>query len=147
MYLQRNSQRFKINKESNVFKNLLGTSGQYEFSILILENDNEDFINSEIAKYNLKLISYVNKSNFMNELNSDAFISIDPPIEVINIWRRGTESYMRIFNSTGKKIAISIKEKQVKEELKKVDFNYNVISSLNSNKIEILPWEIITIKL
>lgn len=147
MYLQRNSQRFKINKESNVFKNLLGTSGQYEFSILILENDNEDFINSEIAKYNLKLISYVNKSNFMNELNSEAFISIDPPIEVINIWRRGTESYMRIFNSTGKKIAISIKGKQVKEELKKVDFNYNVISSLNSNKIEILPWEIITIKL
>ncbi len=146
IYIQKNSQKFKINRENFEIRNQLKKNGRYEFAISITEENNSISPLFYVNSYYYKFFGIEIEENLHFVKNFDKFLSIDPPISVINLWRRDNGSFIRLFNPTDKECAIKIDGMLVKNQIKEIDFNYNVISTLDSHNVKIGPWKIKTLK-
>ncbi len=146
IYIQKNSQKFKINRENFEIRNLLTKNGRYEFAISITkENDSISplfYVNS----YYYKFFGIEIEENLHFAENFDKFLSIDPQISVINLWRRDNGSFIRFFNPSDKECTIKINGGLVKTQVKEINLNYDLLSSFDSNKVKIGPWKIRTLK-
>ncbi|MFW9901241.1 MAG: hypothetical protein ACFFDY_08135, partial [Candidatus Thorarchaeota archaeon] len=146
LYIQKNSQKFIINRENFEIRNLLTKRGRYEFAISITdENDSVSplfYVNS----YYYKFLSIIIDKDLHYTNNFDNFLSIEPPIPVINLWRRNNDCFLRLFNPSNDECTIKIKGKLIKNQVKEIDFNYNILSSLDANNVKIGAWKIKTLK-
>ncbi len=146
IYIQKNSQKFKIDRANFNIRNLLTKNGRYELAISITnENDSISplfYVNSFYFKL---LASFIDdKFDFVKRI--DSFLSIDSPISAINMWRRKKGSFIRLFNPTNKRKSIELNGDLVKDHLEEIDFNYNVLASLGSRNINLDPWKIKILK-
>ncbi len=146
IYIQKNSQKFKIDRANFNIRNLLTKNGRYELAISITnENDSISplfYVNSFYYKL---LASFIDeKFDFVKRM--DSFLSIDSPISAINMWRREKGSFIRLFNPTNKRKSIELNGDLVKDHLEELDFNYNILASLGSRNINLDPWKIKTLK-
>ncbi len=146
LYIQKNCQKFIVNRENFEIRNLLTKRGRYEFAISITdENDSVSplfYVNS----YYYKFLSIIIDKDLHYANNFDKFLSIEPPISVINLWRRENDYFIRLFNPSNEERIIKIKGKIIKKQVKEIDFNYNVLSSLDANNLKIGAWKIKTLK-
>ena len=146
IYIQKNSQKFKIDRAKFNIRNLLTKNGRYELAISITnENDSISplfYVNSFYFKLLASLID--EKFDFVKRI--DSFLSIDSPISAINMWRRKKGSFIRLFNPTNKRKSIELNGDLVKDHLEELDFNYNVLASLRSRNINLDPWKIKILK-
>ncbi|MFX1568319.1 MAG: hypothetical protein ACFFCV_08115 [Promethearchaeota archaeon] len=146
LYIQKNCQKFIINRENFEIRNLLTKRGRYEFAISITdENDSVSplfYVNS----YYYKFLSIIIDKNLRYTNNFNNFLTIEPPISVINLWRRENDYFLRLFNPSNEERTIRITGKLIKNQIKEIDFNYNVISSLDTNNVKIGSWKIKTLK-
>jgi len=147
IYIQKNSQRFKINRNNFEIRNIISKKGKYEFAISIMDENDSISPLFYVNSYYYKFFGIEIKKNLHFTNNVDKFLSIEPPISVINLWRRENGSFLRLFNPSNKQRIIKITGKLVKDQLKNINFNYNIISSFDSHNIEIGPWKIRTLKL
>jgi hypothetical protein len=147
IYIEKNSQNFKINRENFEIRNLISSKGRYEFAISITDENNSISPLFYVNSYYYKFYGVIIEENLHFTKNTDTFLSIDPSISVINLWRRESGSYLRLFNPNNKEQTIKLSGKLIKSQVKELDFNYKVLSSLESDKIEIKPWKIKTLKL
>ncbi|NVM36254.1 MAG: hypothetical protein HWN81_11720 [Candidatus Lokiarchaeota archaeon] len=146
IYIQKSSQKFKINRENFEIRNLIPQKGRYEIAISITnENDSISpllYVNSFYFKL---LTTYVDEKLEFNK-NGDSFLSIESPISAINMWRRKNGSFLRLLNPSDNRRSIELKGELIKNNVKEIDFNYNVISSTESHNINFNPWKIKTFK-
>jgi len=147
IYVQKSSQKFLINHENFEIRNIIKNKGNYEFSISII-NENESisplfYVNS----YFFGLFGLKFERSFEIDNSSESFISFDPTISLINLWRRKDGYYMRLFNPTNEEMNITLSGSSIKNQLKELDFNYNLRTSTESNELTFRPWEIKTIQI
>ncbi|MBD3212991.1 MAG: hypothetical protein GF311_10325 [Candidatus Lokiarchaeota archaeon] len=147
LYINKNSQRFIINKENHIIKNILPKRNRYEFAIVIT-NDLQNRKNPlyYVKAYNTKLMGIF--TEFNSSILSKSFLSLDYKvhIDVVNLWKRNNKTYIRLFNPNNKEEQVVLKGILINNPLYEVDFNYNIISKLNSNKFSMNPWEIKTLQ-
>ncbi|MCK4381078.1 MAG: hypothetical protein KAW51_08060 [Candidatus Lokiarchaeota archaeon] len=146
IYIQKNSQIFKINRENFEIRNLLLKKGRFEFAISITDENNSLSPLYYVDSFYYKLLVIKIDDKLEIKKNIDTFLSIDLPISVINMWKREDGSFLRLFNPSNKERTIKLSGKLVKNQVKEIDFNYNVLSTLESNNINFRPWKIKTLK-
>jgi hypothetical protein len=146
IYLQRNSQLFKIDRETFEIRNVFRRNGIYEISISILNKIDFYSLYREIYLYKLRLLGIVSSEHSRFIKKSDSFFSIKPPIILTNLWRRTNNNYLRILNPDLKENMILLEGKLLKKSLKLIDFNYNILEKYDNKESIIKPWEIQTFK-
>ena len=72
-------------------------------------------------------------------------LSLNPEINLINLWRRDNQNYLRILNPSNIENRIKLGGLLIKDNLKLMDFNYQIIKDLEKNEIFINPWKILTL--
>ncbi|MFX1493594.1 MAG: hypothetical protein ACFFBZ_04865 [Promethearchaeota archaeon] len=145
IYIQKNSQKFIINRKTFEIQNLIKSKGIYEFAISITEENNSNpllYVNS----FYFKLLGISHDKDIEIAKLDDEFITIEPPISVINLWRRKDGIYLRLFNPTNEELHIKLKSKHILNQLIELDLNYNQISILEPDKLKIGPWKIKTFR-
>jgi len=147
IYIQKNSQKFIINRKNFETRNLLFTKGKFEFAISITDETDSNSPLFYVNSFYFKLLGIYFDGKFELNKISDSFLSVKPPISVINLWRRENSSYLRLFNPSNKEVNIQLDGELIKNQLKELDFNYNEISLLESNELRIRPWKIKMFKL
>jgi len=147
IYIQKNSQKFIINRKNFETRNLLFTKGKFEFAISITDETDSTSPLFYVNSFYFKLSGIDFDGNFELNKISDSFLSVKPPISVTNLWRRENSSYLRLFNPSNKEVNIQLDGELIKNQLKELDFNYNEISLLESNELRIRPWKIKLFKL
>ena len=147
IYIQKNSQKFIINRKNFETRNLLFTKGKFEFAISITDETDSISPLFYVNSFYFKLLGINFDGNFELNKISDSFLSVKPSISVINLWRRENSSYLRLFNPSNKEVNIQLEGELIKNQLKEIDFNYNEISLLESNELRIKPWKIKMFKL
>ena len=144
IYIQKNSQKFVINQETFQFSNLIPGKGRYEFCISMIENEPPLFF---VKTYYFRLLGckFDKITNFDN-LNS-SFLSLNPPLPVVNLWSREIGTYIRLFNPSNENIHLKLKGELIKNQIREINFNFKEIALKINNTIEIGPWKIKTLKL
>ncbi|MFX1449422.1 MAG: hypothetical protein ACFFCM_01185 [Promethearchaeota archaeon] len=147
LYMQKNSQKFIINRDNFKIRNLISTRGEFRFAIVITgENDTNSILNY-VNSFNFKLLGIETNFNYNINTKSRSFLSIEPQISFINLWRRKNNSFLRIFNPINEENRIELNGPLIKNPLKEVNLNYKEIQSIPDHQIEIKPWKIKTIKI
>jgi hypothetical protein len=146
LYIQKNSQKFIINRKNFEIQNLIKKKGMYEFSISILHD--KDFCSAyqQMNSYKFNLLGVQIQGNHEYVKKTDTLISITSDIVLINLWRRDKDFFLRLLNPSNKKKEIYIHGSMIKDNLKEIDFNHNLIKKLNNNKTSFGPWKIKTFK-
>ncbi len=147
IYIQKNSQRFEINQENFELNNILYDKGRYEFAIVV--TDKRDFLSvlEFVNSYYFRLLGIsINELRGIND-EEQSFLSIEPPLPIVFLWRRKTGLYLRTYNPTNEEIDIKIDGILVGNQIKEVDFLLKELGSLKSNQTKIKPWKIKTFKL
>ena len=144
IYIQKNSQKFIIDQDTFQISNLIPAKGRYEFCISIMENQSPL---SHVYTYYFRLIGHkFDKETNLTSLNS-SFLALNPPVPTVNLWTRGKETFLRLFNPSNEKLTFELKGNLIKNQLKEINFNYKEITPLNNKFIEMDTWKIKTLKL
>ena len=147
IYIQKNSQRFEINQENFELKNILYDKGRYEFAIVITDKRDSLSVLEFVNSYYFRLLGIgLNKQRDIYD-EEQSFLSIEPPLPIVFLWRRNTGLYLRTYNPTNEEIDIKLNGILVGKQVKEVDFIFKEITSLKSNQTKIKPWKIKTFKL
>ncbi|MFX1443757.1 MAG: hypothetical protein ACFFHV_10115, partial [Promethearchaeota archaeon] len=147
LYIQKNSQQFMINRNNFEFRNLIKKKGKYEFSISILHDKNFFTAYQQVNTYKFKLLGTTIQGKHDYVKKSDSWISINPEISLINLWRRDNGSFLRILNPSNEIKKITIEGTLIDNSLKEIDFNFNVIKELRNKTSIIGAWKIQNLKL
>lgn len=147
IYIQKNSQRFEINHDNYKLKNILFEKGKYEFAIAVIDKSSPLSILECVYSYYFRLLGIclnIEKESYKEE---DSFLSIEPPLPIVSLWKRNSGLYLRTFNPTNDAIRLKLDGLMVGDSLKEVDFLSNEITSIKSDLKIIKPWKIKTIKI
>ena len=146
LYIQKNSQQFMINRNNFEIRNSIKKKGKYEFSISILHDRNFNSAYRQVITYKFKLLGTAIQGNHDYLKRSDSWISINPEISLINLWRRDNGSFLRILNPSNEIKKCTIDGTLILEDLKEVDFNYKVTKELRNKTSIIGAWKIQNLK-
>ena len=147
LYMQKNSQKFSIERDTFSIRNQIAGNGIFQFSLVVTNTDSLDIAQFHTNTYLYRLFGVeINDIDDFKE-KTQSFLSIHGPLSVVNLWRRNKNSYMRVFNPNNEPVTVDINGPLVTDQLKEIDFNYNEERVLEDNKFEINPWKIKTIKL
>jgi len=147
IYMQKNSQKFHIDRNGFKIRNFITSKGRFEFAISII---NEDEIHSALNyanSFQIKLFGIQIKNNYKFEKTYIPFLTINQPITLINLWRRKNNSYLRIFNPSDKQNNIQLEGALIRNQLREINFNYNEIRSKKNRIDKVNPWKIRTFKI
>ena len=146
IYIQKNSQQFIINRRNFEIHNLIKKKGIYEFSISILHDKDFNSAYQQMNTYKFNLMGTEIQGNHEYVKKTDTWISTNSDITLINLWRRDKDFFLRLLNPSNIKKEINIYGTMIRDNLKEIDFNYNLIKNLNKNKTTFDPWKIKTFK-
>ena len=147
VFMQNSSQRFVIDRRNNLIKNLVSYVKKYEFAISVLEKCTSTIVNKYVEQYHFKPIGIVMSSEYNKIKLQDTFLSIQPPVQLINLWSRNNKIYFRIFNPSNKLNRISVNGLITEHKIKEISLNYQEINKVNKNDIIFRPWEIKTFEI
>ncbi|NVM03528.1 MAG: hypothetical protein HWN67_14460 [Candidatus Helarchaeota archaeon] len=145
LFMQKNSQKFIIDRESFEVRNIINPNGKFEFAIAITDQDDTNSVSNHINSFQYKLLGVELNNNLKFSKKSQSFLSMQPSVSLINLWRRENNFYLRIFNPTNNKYQIKLVGPLVRNKLKEIDLNYKEIQSMPDNQIQIDPWKFKTI--
>lgn len=147
LYMQKNSQRFSIDRNTFSFTNSITRHGIFEFAIAITNEDSLDKAYYYSKTYLFKLFGI--KINDIDESmeRAKSFLSIKPPNTLENAWTRGSKSYLRIFNPSNENALVDISGLLVKGYFKEIDFNYNEIKEFLNGEHAIGSWKVKTLEI
>jgi hypothetical protein len=146
-YIQKNSQRFIINRENYTIRNKINNARRHEFCISVSENSDYYSVYKYVNEYKFRLLGIPLQENYQYISKSDSFLSISTPITLINLWRREDKTYLRILNPSLESSKLDINGKLVHKAITEIDFNYNLIKKVENKNIESEPWKIQTYKI
>jgi hypothetical protein len=146
IYIQNNSQQFVINRSNFEIHNLLKKKGRYEFSISLLHDNDFQSAYEQVTTYKFKLLGTVIQGSYEDVKKSDSWLSINPKICLINLWRRDNCSFLRLLNPRNKMQEFTLKGSLINQTIKEIDFNYNVKKELRNNTLIINAWKIQNLK-
>jgi hypothetical protein len=147
VFIQKNSQKFVINRENFEIFNLLNNKGRYEFCISIINEENFNTIYQEVYRYKFKLRGTEIQGHNEYLKMSDSMMSIDPIVSLINLWCRDGEKYFRIINSSKERKKIKIAGSLIEDQIHEVNFNQNIVKKLENNETIIDAWKIHNFKI
>ncbi len=146
IYIQKNSQQFNINRETFEIRNFLNGKGKYEIAMSITQEKDSLFSSYYVESFYFKLLGVQIDDKYNFNKKAGTFLKIEPKISVINLWRRNSGSYLRVFNPSNKELNFKFNSKLIRSSLKELDFKYDELSQLESNQCKIGPWKIKTFK-
>jgi hypothetical protein len=146
IYIQKNSQQFNINRNTFEIHNLLKKKGRYEFSISLLHDKNFNSAYQQLNMYKFNLLGTAIQGNHEYVKNSDSWLTINPEISLINLWRRGNGSFLRLLNPSNERKEVTIEGSLIDKKIKELDFNYKVKKELRTNTSSIEAWKIKTLQ-
>jgi len=142
LYLQKNCQKFTIDRKNHRIRNHINSNGYFYFAIVKLNMNELDSIMDNVNSYNFKLLGIkISKSSKFKE-KEKSFLSLSSPATLINLWRRQDNSYLRIFNPNNEQILTKLDGTLIKNQLEEIDFKYNIIQSIQKKEIKLNPWKI-----
>lgn len=146
LYIQKNSQKFKIDHFSSEISNEIKREGLYEFAIMFSDGmDIKDAYSlSRSYFYNLFGIPLYDYQNLFEKSNS--YISIENSI-IENVWTRKDNQFVRLFNPSEKLKHVKLSGSLIVEPVKEVNLRYKELRTINSEDFKMRPWEIKTIKI
>lgn len=146
LYTQKNSQKFLIDRDTFEFRNKVPTNGRYEFSISILDNAGLSSVIKNVTNYKFKLLGVQINDNCEFSEKSYSFMPSSLPVSLVNLWRRGKDFYMRLWNASNEEIDVNLEQLPIKSSLVDIDFNYKIKNKIKNKKITMTPWNIKTIQ-
>ena len=146
IYIQKNSQKIFINRENFEIKNPVKPSGRYEFSISIIHENNFPTVYKQLYLYKFNLIGTETQGIYEYFKKEDSLLSINPEINLINLWRRDNQNFLRILNPSNMENIVKLDGLLIKDNLKLMDFNYQILKDLEKSELIINPWKIYTLK-
>ncbi|MBD3253645.1 MAG: hypothetical protein GF383_01050 [Candidatus Lokiarchaeota archaeon] len=147
LYIQKNSQLFKINRKDNNIRNLLLKDGAYEFCIVLVKNFEPSFIYRKVFEYYFRLYGCFVKRSGKPKKYSDSLLEIDSSVVVTSIWKIDDNIYLRVFNPSNDTFSFKINGKLINNTLIEVDLMYKEIKKWKDNTVNIGSWKIMTLKL
>jgi len=147
LYIQKNSQKFKIDRSDSEISNEIKRGGLYEFAIVFSDEiDIRDaYFHSKSYFYNLFGIPLYNFKNSSERSNS--YLSINNSIIVENIWTRKDNQFIRLFNPSEKLKQVKLSGPLIEKPIKEVNLRYKELSAIISEGFEMTPWEFKTFKI
>ena len=146
IYIQKNSQKFYINRETFEIKNPVNPSGRYEFSISIIHENNFQTVYKQLYLYKFNLLGTKTLGIYEYLKTEDSMLFINPEINLVNLWRRSDQNFLRILNPSSIEKTVIFDGLLIKDNLKLIDFNYQTIKVLKKNEFIINPWRIHTLE-
>ena len=147
IFMQKNSQKFHIDRYNFKIRNFITSKGRFEFALSIT---NEDELHSTLNyanSFQFKLFGIQLNHNHKFEKKSMSFLTINQPVTLINLWRRKNNSYLRVFNPSDKQNNIQFEGALIRNQLREINFNYNEIGSKKNRIDKVNPWKIRTFKI
>ena len=133
---------------SYVSANNFSCSGSlYEIAISITEENDSVSPLYYVNSYYYKFLTIKINETLDFSKKSNSFLSIESPISVVNMWRRKTGSFIRLFNPNDRERITELRGELVDNQVRELDLNYNELALLESDNINVNPWEIKTLKL
>ncbi len=145
IYVQRNSQKLRINRNTFETRVLLMQEGRFEFSIAAAGADAEPL--SFVEAYNCALRGEALAGRARFERDCDSFLSIDPPLPVINLWCREEGTSLRLFNPSGRSVSFTLRGALIPDEIGVMDLQHRLLSMQKPSGLRIGPWKILTLAL
>jgi hypothetical protein len=147
IYIQKNCQKFTINRKSFSVRNLIAGNGSCEFAIAITNNCSLDTAYYHTKTYLFKLfgLKIDNVDNSMKR--SQSYLSLKSPIIFENLWRRGNKSYLRVLNPNHEQNVVELGGLLINKQLREIDLNYEELRTLENGKYKIDPWKILTLEI
>jgi len=147
LYMVKNSQRFLIDRSNFTIRNIITPNSKFEFAITIPDNPKVRSAIHQSNAFQFKLLGVKFDHSYEFPKKSGSFLSIPPPIILINLWIRKNQSYLRLFNPSYCDQELEISSPFLPNLAKEIDFTYEEVKVLRENKISIRPWKIVTLKL
>lgn len=147
IYMQKNSQKFTINRGDFSVRNLIAGNGSCEFAIAITNNCTLDTAYYHTKSCLFKLFGIKINSIDSSVKRSQSYLSIKPPITLTNLWTRGNKSYLRVLNPNYKQNFVELSGLLIKRQLREIDLNYNELRPFENGKYKIGPWKILTLEI
>lgn len=147
IFMQKNSQKFHINRHNFKIRNFLTSKGRFEFALSITNGDELHSALNYTNSFQFRLLGIRINNNYKFEKKSMSFLTINQPVKLINLWRRKNNSYLRIFNPSDKQNNIQFEGALIRKQLREINFNYNEIKSKKNRIDKINPWKIRTFKI
>jgi len=147
IFLVKNSQRFIINRENFTLHNLINSKGRFEFAIAVTEENALHIALTHSNTFQYRLIGIKLPDTCEFSKTSDSFLSITNPLTLINLWRRQSQTYLRLFNPSQQDQLINVQGSLVKTQLYETDLNYNNLRLISNGDSTLNPWRILTLKL
>jgi hypothetical protein len=147
LFMQKNSQNFLIEQSSFIIKNLITSQGHYEFAISVTESNDYQVGYREYIEYESRLIGTILQDFGNYSIKSYSFMTIDPSVVLINLWRRENNNYLRIFNPSYETNHIILTGLSEKSEIMQIDLRNHEKNSVSISDIELKPWKIGTYKI
>lgn len=144
LFMQKNSQKFIINRENFEIRNFVISKSEIEFAIVKTGEDDLKSITNYVNSFQFRLLGIEINNKYEFEKRKYSFLTIDPPISLINLWRRNNNFYLRLFNPRNKQENITLNGPLNKNQLEEINLNYKVIKIIKDGKIKIEPWKIKT---
>lgn len=147
LYIQKNSQQFIIDRDTFETRNIIKKNGRYDFSISITSNHEIFSLHNIVNSYYYVPLCIKLGEKSVYEKRAENFISIDPKLSIINLWRRKQMKFIRVFNPSENEIKTRIKGALIKEKSEIVNLLGEKISTCDNFDINVPPWKILTLKL
>jgi len=146
LYIQKNNQKFKIDRIKSEIYNEIKKKGIYKFAIIF--NDEIDITE---AYFQSKTYFFNLYGHFLGDFNEkfeklNSFISFSPSIMIENIWKREDTQFIRLFNPSGELKNVSLYGPLIKQPTKEINLNYRELEIIDPQDFEMKPWEIKTLK-
>lgn len=146
LYMQKNAQKFRIERETFTLRNLIFTNGDYQFSIAILKENSIQRVLELSKNYQFPLLITLMEGDINLKKEENKFL-LNMPESFVNLWQRKSGLYLRLFNPAEHERTVHIKGRKCSSKMKKIDLRYNALEKIEKNQIKMTPWEIITLKL
>ncbi|TFF93924.1 MAG: hypothetical protein EU544_05190 [Promethearchaeota archaeon] len=145
IYIQKNSQQFQLFRDPLRLKNILNGSGRYQFAVSIKEPTISPYFYLDTYYYRLLARTVENGLNI--EKKEQNFLTIYPPLPVINFWSRNKQFYIRIFNPSREHKVLNMKSSYFHPKGNKINLKHEIIDSSDLIMIGIEPWKFKTFQL
>ncbi|MFO7797701.1 MAG: hypothetical protein R6W84_16270 [Promethearchaeia archaeon] len=147
LYIQKSSQKFKIDHNKSEIHNEITGKGTYEFAILLNYKIDitEAYFQSKSYFYNLY-------GTFLSEFNEPmeklkSFLSVSSSIMIENIWKREDNQFIRLFNPSEKLKKVKLDGLLISKHIEEINLKYRELGIIDPQDFDMKPWEIKTIKI
>jgi hypothetical protein len=147
LFMIKNSQRFLIDRKNFTIRNVITPRGRFEFAITATTEKKLHSALADVTAFQFRLLGKTLEKPYSFPKDTGSFLTLPPPIQLINFWRRDRHVFLRVFNPSYCDQEIKISTPLASDSMKEVDLSYEEVGEIQNRQLKIQPWKIKTLLL